>query len=149
MTLNQRLLKALQQIADGIDRQLALIAERAKGNYLDKQPVINALALHASNARAAIQEAEQLAEQAVAAQLVARMKRREFDRLKAMPPDCQNTYTLHSSPEPDDVPLFTRSQTEEQPATLRQQIEELANEFDRRRLEGSVLIRNLLKDKKL
>lgn len=52
-----QLLEALDHIAQTIDRQLELIADRAKGDFLDKRPVVQSLQSHARRARAAIAKA--------------------------------------------------------------------------------------------
>lgn len=44
----------LDHIAKTIDKQLRVIDERARGDFLDKRPVVQSLMMHARTARAAI-----------------------------------------------------------------------------------------------
>lgn len=46
--------EVIERTAEVIERQLALIADRAPGNYLDKRPVVQSMTLHAKRLRAAL-----------------------------------------------------------------------------------------------
>lgn len=50
-----RMKDTLEHIRDTIDAQMAIIASRAPGKYLDKLPVVRSLRMHRNHADAALQ----------------------------------------------------------------------------------------------
>ena len=52
----ERMRSALEHMADVLRRQLNLIDERAKGDYLDKVPIMRALRVHEQHVISALQE---------------------------------------------------------------------------------------------